>query len=178
MNILKESKEELPISFLTTRLSDCWNRVGELKSEIEAIHKEFKGTGKIEEILQDLLDAELVCAGRIQAALDSKNYVEFPEDESKEVKESLKEDTNINITISTPDESAVKAAEPIIAAIAQPAQVDADIEAEIEAETEEDDAIRMAMDENAANTIDESDFFCEFDEPIGKKLTDKEVYGE
>lgn len=169
MKVLKESKEELPISFITTRLSDSWERIGNLKSEIEAIHKEFKSTGKIEEILQDLMDAEIVCAGRLQAMLDSGKYLDFPEES---VKESLTEDTIINIEkvivtkpeVEVADHPAIKAEEP---------------KAEPVEDTSADEINQEADDDFVVNeSADEDDVFnMDFYEPYGPKVTDKELYG-
>lgn len=94
MKILKEAKESLPVSFITSFVSDGWEKVGILKEEIEAIKNEFKGTDKVEELIQALIDAYLVCIGQMEQYLADKNGIELGQEE---VKESLKEDVTINI---------------------------------------------------------------------------------
>ena len=73
MNILKESKETLPIAFLTDFISKGWEEVGYLKADIEAIREAYKGTKPIEDLIQDLIDAYLVCIGQLEAHIHDKN---------------------------------------------------------------------------------------------------------
>lgn len=174
MKVLKESKENLPISFITTRLSDCWERIGNLKSEIEAINKEFKGTGKTEEILQDLMDAEIICAGRLQALLDSGKYLEFPE-EAEDVKESLSEDLDEH-TIVNVDKVVIE--EPKVeVGLEDEIELKPD-NADVEPTADLDAEAMMIMDEPQVATDGDNAFDMDFDIPIGKKLTDDELYGE
>ena len=42
MEVLKESKEKLPVAFVTAFVSEGWEKVGFLKEELEAIKKEFR----------------------------------------------------------------------------------------------------------------------------------------
>lgn len=123
MEILKEAKkEELPVAFITSFVSDGWEKVGILKEEIEAIKKEFSNTKKAEELIQALIDAYLVCIGQMEQYLaDSKN-IEVP---AEEIKESLTEDVNINIenvTITEPEIEVEKPVEDVIPAAEIPAE--------------------------------------------------------
>ena len=45
MKILKESKENLPIAFLTDFISKGWEEVGYLKADIEAIKEKLQREG-------------------------------------------------------------------------------------------------------------------------------------
>ena len=94
MKILKESKEQLPITYLTNFVSRGWEEVGMLKEEIEAIKAEFKDVKKIEDCVSNLIDAYLICIGYIEGILNDKKYVEFPE----EAKEALTEEINPDLT--------------------------------------------------------------------------------
>lgn len=94
MKILKESKTQLPITYLTNFVSRGWEEVGMLKEEVEAIKKEFKDIKKIEECVGNLIDTYLICIGTIEGILNDKKYVEFPE----EVKEALTEEINPDLT--------------------------------------------------------------------------------
>lgn len=91
---LKESKEKVPASFVTTYIAEAWDKVGYIKTDIEAIKNQYSGTKVVCECLQDIMDAYLIAAGRLQAFLDDKNYVEIPEleEEDSKVEESLTED--------------------------------------------------------------------------------------
>lgn len=80
MKIIKENKENLPISFLTDFISKGWEEVGYLKADIEAIREIYKGTKNIEELIQNLIDAYLVCIGQLEAHISDKNYIEYPEE--------------------------------------------------------------------------------------------------
>lgn len=76
MKILKESKESLPITFLTNFISESWSKVGELKDQKTALKDNFKGTKKVEDLLQDLIDAYLVCIGQLEQHLEAKDYLD------------------------------------------------------------------------------------------------------
>jgi len=90
---LNESKEELPVSFLTDFISKGWEEVGYLKATIESIKESYSGTKKVEELIQDLVDAYLVCIGQLELHIHKEKYIEYPEDsglaESKELKEAI-----------------------------------------------------------------------------------------
>lgn len=94
MKILKESKENLPITFLTNFVSEGWSKVGELKDQKEALSAEFKGTKKIEELLQDLIDAYLVCIGQIEQHLAAKDYLDTDLSELP-LEEDFQQDTTL-----------------------------------------------------------------------------------
>ena len=51
------AKEKLPVSFLTDFISRGWDDVGYLKETIKSIGENFSGTKKVEELLNNLLDA-------------------------------------------------------------------------------------------------------------------------
>ena len=87
MKILKEeqiNKEELPITFITSFVSRGWEEVGMLKEQIKALKAEFKNIGKIEEILQGLIDAYLINIGQLELFLHENDYVEVPAVEAAE----------------------------------------------------------------------------------------------
>ena len=90
---LKESKEKVPASFVTTYIAEAWDKIGYLKTDIEAIKDQYSGTKVVCDCLQDIMDAYLIAAGRLQAFLDDKDYVEIPDlEENSKVEESLTED--------------------------------------------------------------------------------------
>ena len=87
MEVLKESKEKLPVAFVTAFVSEGWEKVGFLKEELEAIKKEFSDTAKAEEVIQGLIDAYLVSIGQMEQYLSEKKNLEVP----------LTEDVTVNI---------------------------------------------------------------------------------
>ena len=157
MKILKESKEALPIAFLTDFISKGWEEVGYLKADIEAIKQSFKGTQKVEELIQSLIDAYLVCIGQLEAHISDKKYIEYPEESGlgETLKESLEED--LNITVNTDK-----------------------IEIKVEPEQVEEGKINSKPEVEKDREIEEFEYFCDFDEPdlTQPKLTDKELYNE
>ena len=165
MKILKEAKEKLPVSFLTDFVSRSWDDVGYLKETIAAIKDVYSGTEEIEELLNSLIDAYLVCIGQLEAHLHDNKYIEFPE-ESK-----LNEDININITPeevkisdNSGEEVGIIPLEPEKPAEEKPTEAQAEIKEPEEAKKELPDT--------------EFDFFVDFDEPapvIGSPMTDEEI---
>jgi hypothetical protein len=157
MKILNEAKENLPISFLTDFISKGWEEVGYLKADIEAIKQSFKGTKKVEELIQSLVDAYLVCIGQLEAHIHDKNYIEYPEESGlgETKKETLEED--LNITVNTEK-----------------------IEVKVEPEqVEEIEEIKVAKNpEIKEKDIEEFEYFVDFDEPdlTQPKLTDDDLY--
>ena len=99
---LKESKEKVPATFITSYISDAWDRVGYIKADIEAIKEQYTNTGVVIECLQDILDAYLIAAGRLQAFLDNKNYVNIPDEPIKEsIAESINNEVSEDLNIDT-----------------------------------------------------------------------------
>lgn len=201
---LNEAKEKLPISFLTDFVSRGWDDVGYLKETIKSIGESFSGTKKIEELLQALIDAYLVCIGQLELHLQQKDYLDT------DIKEDLKEGIDIHIegtNVSVTDEDG----EEIIAipvepekdanAAAEDAHAEeippAEIEMPVVVEPTEDEPAEepIAADDGEFNTPfefdapeadnvrkfekpDLADFFVDFDDPTGEPVTEKELYGE
>ena len=128
MKILKESKETLPIAFLTDFISKGWEEVGYLKADIEAIKEAYKGTKPIEGLIQDLIDAYLVCIGQLEAHIHDKKYLEYPEESGLS---GTKLEEELELKIST-DKIEIKTEK------TTPVEVN-----------EEDDIITIGIDEDA-----------------------------
>ena len=196
---LTESKEKLPISFLTDFVSRGWDDVGYLKETIKSISESFSGTKKVEELLQALVDAYLVCIGQLEAHLQAKDYLDTDLDNK------LTEDVDIHIDGNevniTDDSGEVVATVPVESAAEKtPAECkdpECDVPpAEIEISTVvEPTEEPIAADDGEFNTPFEfdapeadgvrkfekpevADFFVDFDDPIGEPITEKELYGE
>ena len=174
MKILKESKENLPIAFLTDFISKGWEEVGYLKADIEAIKEAYKGTKPIETLIQDLIDAYLVCIGQLEAHLHDKNYLDYPEEsglsggkleEELEIKVSA-DKVEIKTEKTTPVE--VNEEEDLIT-------IGVD-----EAEVKFDDSKLAMSDEDVASVNEPFEYFVDFEEPdmSQPKLTDKDLYDE
>lgn len=196
---LTESKEKLPISFLTDFVSRGWDDVGYLKETIKSISESFSGTKKVEELLQALVDAYLVCIGQLEAHLQAKDYLDTDLDSK------LTEDVDIHIggnevsitddngekVATVPVESAaeekpaecegpecdVPPAEVEIPAVVEPAEEpiaadNGEFNTPFEFDAPEADGVRKFEKPEVA------DFFVDFDEPIGEPITEKELYGD
>lgn len=176
MKILKESKENLPIAFLTDFISKGWEEVGYLKADIEAIKEAYKGTKPIEGLIQDLIDAYLVCIGQLEAHLHDNKYLEYPEESGLS---GTKLEEELELKISS-DKIEIKTEK------MTPVDVNA-----------EDDIITIGIDEDATEDEIEPpvqpeskdneptvkpgeafEYFVDFDEPdlSQPKLTDEDLY--
>ena len=201
------AKEKLPVSFLTDFISRGWDDVGYLKETIKSIGENFSGTKKVEELLNNLLDAYLVCIGQLELHVSAKDYLDIPE----EAKENLKEAIDIHIdgdqievntapdTVVAVDEQGDKimindegahVEEPCVGPECDVPPVVNPVEP-IEVPAEEP----IAADDGEFNTPFEfdapeaegvrkfekpevADFFVDFDDPVGEPVTEKELYGE
>lgn len=177
MKILKENKEKLPISFLTDFISKSWEEVGYLKADIEAIKQSFKGTKDIEDLIQNLIDAYLVCIGQLESHISDKNYMEYPEEsgltkleEDFELKVS-NEGELVEIKADNLTDYEVKEEENKIVLLADNQEVS---EEEIEKESEE------VEEKTPAREVDAFEYFVDFDEPdmSEPRITDKDLYDE
>ena len=175
MKILKESKENLPIAFLTDFISKGWEEVGYLKADIEAIREAYKGTKPIEGLIQDLIDAYLVCIGQLEAHLQDKNYLDYPEDSGLSGAK-LEEDLELKISADKVEIKTEKAT---------PVEVNEEDDLitigveEVEEEKFDDSKLAMS-DKKVAEVNEPFEYFVDFDEPdmTQPKLTDKELYNE
>ena len=143
MEVLKESKEKLPVAFVTAFVSEGWEKVGFLKEELEAIKKEFSDTAKAEEVIQGLIDAYLVSIGQMEQYLSEKKNLEVP----------LTEDVTVNIDkveIIKPkikikgDKETIEQDEAAGEIVTEPASNDAEVATEEPVVAEESDIIEEA----------------------------------
>lgn len=190
---LKESKEKLPISFLTDFVSRGWDDVGYLKETIKSIGESFSGTKKVEELLQALVDAYLVCIGQLEMHLQAKDYLDT--DMDKDLKEDLvinvndngdvqvKADPDTVVSVDQNEEACseqdcdIPPAEANIEPVIEPAEEpivadDGEFNTPFEFDVPEADGIRQFEKPEVA------DFFVDFDDPVGEPVTEKELYGE
>jgi len=165
MEILKESSEKLPINVVTDLVSEGWNEVGKLKSEIEAV-KGFAGSKEVSEVLQKLADAYLVCIGQLEAFLSDKKYI-------KEADE-LKEDVNIHI-----EDNEVRIADAFGEEVAI---IPVDPDKEEAGENSEEEEITAPVEEVApieepVIPHDTFEYFVDFDDvdPSAEPITDAEL---
>ena len=196
---LTESKEKLPISFLTDFVSRGWDDVGYLKETIKSISESFSGTKKVEELLQALVDAYLVCIGQLEAHLQAKDYLDT------DIDNKLTEDVDIHIDsdeVSITDDSGEEVATVPVESAAEETPVECEgpecdvPPAEVEIPTVvEPTEEPIAADSGEFNTPFEfdapeadgvrkfekpevADFFVDFDDPVGEPITEKELYGD
>lgn len=139
-----------------------------LKQEIAAIKEEFSGTKKVEELMQGIVDAYLVCIGQLELHMQNNDYLEFPE-EAKTESLALKEDMpehHDDEALAT-EENNMQEAQPSSTA----STAGEDVEIELNTETTDADTAAKA-DERS----DDFEYFCDFDEPSGEAITDSELY--
>ena len=196
---LTESKEKLPISFLTDFVSRGWDDVGYLKETIKSISESFSGTKKVEELLQALVDAYLVCIGQLEAHLQAKDYLDT------DIDNKLTEDVDIHIdsdevsitddsgeeVATIPVESAAKETSDecegsecdvppagveiptVVEPTEEPIAADGgEFNTPFEFDAPEADGVRKFEKPEVA------DFFVDFDDPVGEPITEKELYGD
>lgn len=177
MKILREeaTKEKLPVSFLTDFMSKGWEEVGYLKEASAAINRDFSDTAKVEAILQDLIDAYLVCIGQIELYLEDKDYVEYPEDDKK----SKTEEPADVVVVDEPKEIPDVAIEPEAVAVEVKDASNIATEGDFKDFAIDDSALADARTDVPAER-EISDFFVDFDEPdmTQPRLTDDELYGQ
>jgi len=197
--VLNEAKEKLPVSFLTDFISKGWEEVGYLKADIEAIKEAYSGTGKIEELIQGLIDAYLVCIGQMELHLNDKNYLDYPEDSGLAKKESLSEAVELKVeadkieietepeTVVNIDETGDKITieEPVEAPCEGPACDIPPAEVEIEPVIDDNPLDKpFEFDAPEAEGVrkfekpEVADFFVDFDDPVGEPVSEKDLYGE
>lgn len=179
---INESKEKLPLDFLTSTVSHGWEEIGNLKASIEGIKKSFSGTEKVEKILQELVDSYLICVGQLEMFLDKKNYIDMPEDsELKEaynsksdfiLKESNEEDAEPFTAKKFEDNNKTEIFTDLPDYHVEVEQKGDKIEIELDPNKAQKDEIKIADDEytfpdvQTNNDVNEpSEYFVDFDEP-------------
>lgn len=189
MKILNETKENLPISFLTDFISKSWEEVGYLKADIEAIKQSFKGTKKVEDLIQNLVDSYLVCIGQLEAYIHDKNYIDYPEEsglglnENFELRETV-EEVKAEDVLEVIEDKLDLHGEKDMLIVAEKGQLDNPEAPKIETEIDEEEfeilATNFHKDENKkeSEVAEPFEYFVDFDEPdlTQPKLTDDELY--
>lgn len=195
---LTEAKEKLPISFLTDFVSRGWDDVGYLKETIKAISESYSGTKNVEELLQALVDAYLVCIGQLELCLQHKDYLNSELGEKLDESKKLNED--IGLTVSSEEVKVFNNEGEEVASIPvdeKPAEDETipPAEVNIPAIEEPKDEKPIAADDGEFNTLFEfdtpepenvrkfekpemADFFVDFDDPVGEPVSEKDLYGE
>jgi hypothetical protein len=171
MRILKEEaeiQEALPVSFVTDMMSKGWDEVGYLREASAAIKETYKDTAKIEELMQDLMDAYLVFIGQLELYLHNEEDIIAPTEEPKEEKPEAKEPAEKE------DEEDI---EEVKAPIEPPKPELPEADFEIEPLAEPTPSNRV---DAPAEGSDPFEFFVDFEEPDMSQpaLTDAELYDE
>jgi len=191
---LTESKEKLPISFLTDFVSRGWDDVGYLKETIKSIKETFSGTKKVEDLLQALVDAYLVCIGQLELHLQDKDYLDTDLKESVDIhvegnEVTIADNSGEDVAIIPVEPEAEQPCEgsdcnvPPVVSPVEPIEVPAEVPAEIPADGEPfENAFEFdAPEAEGVKKFEKpevADFFVDFDDPVGEPVTEKELYGE
>lgn len=195
---LTEAKEKLPISFLTDFVSRGWDDVGYLKETIKAISESYSGTKNVEELLQALVDAYLICIGQLELCLQHKDYLNSELGEKLDEGKKLNED--VSLTVNSEEVKVFDGEGEEVASIPVDEKPTEDetippAEVDIPAIEEPKDEEPIAADDGEFNTPFEfdapepenvrkfekpemADFFVDFDDPVGEPVSEKDLYGE
>lgn len=116
-----------------------------------------------------MIDSYLIAIGQIEAHLEKKDYLDYSRDDI--LKESVKEDINIGdlkideIEINFEKESLPETSKAEIQKMEikpiKPVEID-----------------REKSDMPAAPNMEDVEYFVDFDEPVGEKITDADLYDE
>ena len=163
---LREGKDNIPTSFLTTYIADAWEKIGILETDIKGIKETYANTKIVEECLGDIRDAYLIAVGRLQAFLDKNNDVEVPsEDDIEALKtkknESLEEGITLSVTSADKGDAAVEpplANDELSAEIAAPATF-------AKAPVTKPINTTIPAPDMAETEHEPFQYFCDFDEP-------------
>lgn len=196
------AKEKLPVSFLTDFVSRSWEDIGYLKETIRSIGENFSGTKKVEGLLQSLLDAYLVCVGQLELHLADKDYLDIPDEAKEELKEDLtitvsgdqveiegNEDTVIAVDdeanrVMINDEGAHLEDKECKGPDCEVPPVEANIPAVVEPTDEDPFEKPFDFDAPEAEGVRQfekpevTDYFVDFDDPVGEPVTEKDLYGD
>jgi hypothetical protein len=173
MRVLKEEaeiQETLPVSFVTDMMSKGWDEVGYLREASAAIKEAYKDTAKVEELMQDLMDAYLVFIGQLELYLHNEEDIIAPTEEPKEEKPEAKESTKEE------DEEDI---EEVKASVKPPKPELPEADFEIEPLTEPTSGSRVTAPAKS-EVSDPFEFLIDFDEPdmTQAPVTDAELYDE
>ena len=169
MKIINESKKEkLPIDFITQFVSKGWDEVGVLKASKDAIKVTFKETTKVESIIQDLIDAYLVCIGQMELYLDKKDYLDIPETSN------LNETVNTNEDLKLQEDLELKNSGEFNVEVKQE---DNKVKIEIEPKEEEKQEAEEATEDTTEETVmpDAFEYFTDFAKPTQDDEADQAI---
>ena len=182
MRILREDNdtpimEELPVSFITDMMSKGWDEVGYLKEAAAAIREAYAGTEKVEELMQDLMDAYLVFIGQLEFYLNDKADISTEKPEEKEAEETKDDKSEPEEDKEDKEDEEDEEEEEDEAAV-EPAPAPALPEAEFDVEPMRAPTSRTPAP--APIVGDDFDFFVDFDEPdmTQAPVTDAELYDD
>lgn len=110
---INESKQNLDMNIVASLNAEAWNYLVTLRSQKESLGRDFKGAKKLTDALEELEEAYLIYLGQLEAILADGGIEVGETADTKEVKESLKEDLEtliinepvINVVVNTPPES-------------------------------------------------------------------------
>lgn len=180
MKILKENKETasvetLPIEFITTFVSDCWTKIGDLRSQLDGIKEVFTNTEGIEPILSDLIDTYLVCVGRAETLLYADKIIEEPLEFDLHDTNTTEIENTVAAPVVTAEPAEQANIEPNMEIISKPAAKMTSNEVDFDS-FEPDQFFNIDKPKNTK--FEEFEYFTDFEEPVGDKLTDSDLYDE
>lgn len=151
-------KDPLPTSFITSFVSEGWDRIGVLKDQVVSLGETFTGADKVVCIIQELLDAYLVCVGQMEGILHETEAISA---QAAPVVADVKVE-------EIPVEPTVAVEKPVVAVPVEEPNAEKPVE------------VKTVPVADKKSFMVDSDFFVDFDEPDMSEpaLTDDDIYPE
>jgi len=166
-------KIELTPEIITQRIGWGWNELSSLQSDLESLKSSFKGTKKVEDLYQGLIDAYLIFIGQLSKYAEDNDFVAYPDnDEAKKLKEDVNIDNIEKVIIfndqktddiADPDDAIINSAAP--EEVKEPISDPDDDLYDIPVEKDEDEDEEEGKIETVNGFKNAADYFVDFDEP-------------
>lgn len=148
-----QAKEKLPVSFYSDRISSLWGESGALKGCIDTLGQCYTDADEAISILSDLMDSYLIAIGRLEALAAGNVGLSVPEVEEEEL-----EPVKADIAIEDADE------------------FEDEVVPTDTATTDFDDEELIDTKSDVETSTEPFEYFVDFDEPKGPRLTDEDLY--
>lgn len=163
--------EKLPLEVLTANVADGWEKVGAIKAQIEGLTDSFEDTEKVVSYLEALQDAYLVFLGQMEALIADQGEIKIEEPVEEEAAvEAPVEETEVAVEAEEviPEEEVVE----------ESVNLNKEFHDINKKNASENDSENLSLNESytPAESKESWEYFCEFEEPVGEKYTDADLY--
>lgn len=167
-------QDDFPTTLLTSLVSEGWDRIGILKEQISNIKEDpaFKDYQCLTDIIQDLVDAYLVCVGQMECLLHNSDAISDKNDVGVVAIDNVAAVTEPNVSGTQ--------------IVANP-NLNVPEEKEVTGEIEDnkfvpdepvEEPVKISVKETPKTVEVDSEYFVDFDEPDDseKSYTDEDIY--